>query len=155
MTTASALTNAQLDIAIDTAHATGAAELEALLAERSARIAKAQSEREAAEAEWLAELDADIAANPVITVHITSAQASRLGELLPESLLGLQVMASRVKGTREQLREALGFVDVDAALELALPACEAQTDEELAFAERAVRGSVLALRRKLARAARA
>lgn len=139
----SELTNDALDSALAEAILLDRAdEIDALFAERSRRIATRQREIAASEAEWSA-------GGPVITVPLTRAQADRLEDLLPPSMLGLEVLATRVKGTAEELVELLDWLDEEAALELAMPGFEIETDEEEAFAERAVRRSVQALRRKI------
>lgn len=145
-----ALTNDQLDARIAR---TLDAEQSALLDERARRVAAAYAARLEADAAWLAELDAEVAeavaADRVLTVIITPAQHERLDALLPESMLGLQVLNTRVKGTSAQLTELLDWLDADTAVDIALPGFDCSTDDELAFAERAVRLSVAALRSKI------
>ena len=143
------LTNDQLDAAIateaDAAMLQGLAttdRLAALFAERSRRLAARQAKIEAAE------LDEDRAAE-VVTVKITATQSDRLGTLLPESLCGLTLLTSRVKGTREQLATALDFLDEDLAWEFMLPQLWTDEETQTDFAERQVRASVANLRRRI------
>ena len=90
----------------------------------------------------------------VITVKITATQADRLHLLLPESLLGLGELATRIKGTRDQLETALDYLDPDAAWEFAQ--ADVWTDDwtMAEFAERSVRRSVANLRSKIVSAIR-
>ena len=87
-----------------------------------------------------------------ITVVLTTAQVDLLEYLLPVDLLGMEFMATRIKGTPCDLRDALDYVDVDEAVCRALEGSMAETDEELAMVERNARISVKAVRRKLRRA---
>ena len=84
-----------------------------------------------------------------VTVKITATQSDRLGALLPESLCGLTLLTSRVKGTREQLATALDFLDEDLAWEFMLPQLWTDEETQTDFAERQVRASVANLRRRI------
>lgn len=90
----------------------------------------------------------------VLTVKLTPAQADRLELLLPESLLGMELLATRVKGTRDELRAALHYLDADTAWDLAQAGVWSERPEQSEFAERAVRRSVAILREKIVAAAR-
>lgn len=90
----------------------------------------------------------------VVTVKLTTAQADRLGLLLPDSLLGLELLATRVKGTREELRSALDYLDADRAWEFAQAGVWSSRDEHVEFAERSVRRSIASLRAKIVTATR-
>lgn len=90
----------------------------------------------------------------VITVKITSTQSDRLHTLLPESLLGLTVLATRLKGTRSQLDTALDYLDADQAWEYVMPQLWTDDETQIDFAERQVRASVENLRRRIKAATR-
>lgn len=94
--------------------------LDAAFAERSWRIAQRQAEIAQAELDWIAELDEAIAKDEKrLTVKLTAAQADLLHELLPESSLDLEILSTRVKGSRANLQDAIEFITNDDALDLA------------------------------------
>lgn len=158
------LTNDQLDNAITTAAEAAQVagldttpELGALFDECSRRIAARRAEINAAEDAMAAELDAAAAeGEPTVKVKLTQAQADRLEALLPESLCGLHLTASRAYGTPSQYADALGFMDDDMAMDFVTMAseCEEWTLEREDFMARQVRRSMALLRRKLRAAAR-
>lgn len=87
----------------------------------------------------------------VVIVKLTSTQSDRLSEMLPPALIAeeMTLLETRVKATPGTLDLILDYLDDDIAIDYVLSGGDAQTDEEIAFAERQVRRSMASLRRKI------
>ena len=133
------MTNDELDTAIATEADRAALagldttpELDALFADRSARIAGA------------------LRALQTVSATVSATQADRLESQLPESLCGLAIVGRRVTGTPADFADALACLDDDAALDYAEGDCMTDTTAaQDAFRERSVLRSMAALRRAL------
>jgi len=128
--------------------------MEAIAKESSRRARAAREEHERA---WNREVDEAIA-GARITVMLTRRQAEILSDLLPADECGLDVLATRVKGSRDAIEDAIGFLGPDAEDE-ALDVWESGvfddlTDAQRTFGERQVIKAVRGLRARMKRAIR-
>ena len=92
----------------------------------------------------------------VVTVQITPTQSDRLCQLLPPAFIDeeMTLLTTRVKAPRDTLEMVLDYLDDETAIEYVLSGGDAQTDEEMAFAERQVKRSMKSLRQKIKSAVR-